>query len=456
MSLMVSISGIRGIVGKTLTPETVVKYVSAFAEYCGKGPIAVGRDGRISGRSITHVVSSTLVQMGCDVTTLGVVPTPTVALAVEKLGLAGGISVTASHNPIEWNGLKFFAPTGLFLDADQNREFWKIADRAERHYEPWNSWGAAVPREDFRDIHIEDILALSYLDIRALKRRAFTVALDCVNASGGLIVPDLLRQLGCDVKGIHCDASGVFAHTPEPIPENLGDLSDHVRSSGADIGIAVDPDSDRLVLLDESGRPIGEEYSIAGVTDFVLRKEQEAKRGGHTVVVNLSTTRAVEDIARSRGATCIRTPVGEINVAKKMKEVGAVVGGEGSGGIILPAVHTGRDALVGIALVLQSLLEHGGPVSAWKSSLPSYEITKGKMTVGNAPPADILRSIADAYSERGRVNLDDGVKIDFEDSWVHLRASNTEPIIRIIAEGKTSAISQKLVDTFTNELRTLS
>ncbi len=453
MALMVSISGIRGIIGETLTPETVVMYASAFAEYCGRGPIAVGRDGRISGKAITHLVTSTLIQMGSDVVTLGVVPTPTVALAVEKLGLAGGISVTASHNPMEWNGLKFFAPTGLFLDAEQNEAFWAIARSPGRKYHSWERWGKVDARDDFRQVHLDEILKLSYIDADRLRTRRFRVALDCVNASGGAIVPQLLEKIGCDVAPIHCDVSGIFAHTPEPIPENLGDLAEHVRSTGADIGIAIDPDSDRLVILDEAGRPIGEEYSIASVVDFVLRKEREAGRTGHTVVVNLSTTRAVDDIARSYDATCVRTPVGEINVAKRMTELGALVGGEGSGGIILPAIHTGRDALVGIPLVLQSLLDHGGPVSAWKASLPQYEITKGKIAVGNISPAAILRKMADAYSSKATVNMDDGVKLDFEHSWVHLRASNTEPIIRIIAEAPTSAASSDLVASFTQELQ---
>jgi phosphomannomutase len=469
MSLMVSISGIRGIVGSSLTPETVVKYAAAFAEYCNRGTIVIGRDGRISGKSIAHIVSSTLSQMGCDVIAIGVCPTPTVALGVEINKAAGGISITASHNPMQWNGLKFIASTGLFLDAEENRAFWTLAAQ-HPSYPPWDKHGKHVSDPGLIDKHIENVLSLPYIDVAQVRKRRFRVVLDCVNAAGGIIIPKLLRQFGCDVIEMNCDISGVFSHTPEPIPENLTELSARVRQEHADIGIAVDPDVDRLVLIDEEGEPIGEEYTIASVVKFVLAKEASTKSAGSAkgaptsgvdsrqsnsprVVVNLSTTRAIDDICARYGAELIRTPVGEINVAKKMKEVGAIVGGEGSGGVILPASHIGRDAPVGIGLTLQHLVEFGGTVSELKQSLPQYFITKGKVDLGTLNPDEVLNKLQDKYSSKGKATTTDGLKLDFPDSWVHLRKSNTEPIIRIIAEAPEKKKADELVSAFIGEIQ---
>ncbi|MEX1139271.1 MAG: phosphoglucosamine mutase [Bacteroidota bacterium] len=439
MSLMVSISGVRGIVGSTLTPDVVVRYASAFAEYCNRGTIVIGRDGRITGKPITHIVSSTLVSMGCNVIGLGVCPTPTIQLAVEKVKAAGGIAITASHNPIVWNGMKFLADSGMFLDAAQNAVLRTMVEKPDRNYVPWDSMGRFEADETWIDKHITAILKIPYLNVRVLKRRKFKVVVDCVNAAGSVIVPRLLKMLGCRVVEMNCNASGVFAHDPEPVPQNLGSLSRRVKHEKADMGIAVDPDVDRLVLIDEKGRPIGEEYTIAIVVQFVLKKESERtgrrpKNPAFNVVINLSTTRAVEDIAAEYGATVIRTPVGEINVAKTMKETAAIVGGEGSGGVILPKVHLGRDAPVGIALVLQHLAEFGGPLSELRKSLPNYTIEKAKIDAGSRNPREIMDRIANRYAGRGTINTDDGLRIDFGDSWVHLRSSNTEPIIRIISE----------------------
>ncbi|MEK7748834.1 MAG: phosphoglucosamine mutase, partial [Bacteroidota bacterium] len=331
---MVSISGIRGVVGSSLTPDVVVKYASAFAEYCNRGTVILGRDGRVTGKSIGHLVSSTLLQMGCDVKALGICPTPTVALAVEKLNAAGGISITGSHNPMQWNGLKFFAPTGLFLDEQQNRELWRIADRSTRSYAAWDKQGKHQSVESFLDTHVDAVLSLAYVKPQKIRSRKFKIVVDCINAAGGAIVPKLLKKLGCKVVEMNCDLSGVFAHTPEPIPENLADLCKRVLKEKADLGIAVDPDVDRLVLINEKGEPLGEEYTIASVVKFVLEKEtkknlkSQIKKSLPKVVVNLSTTRAVDDIAKQFGVEVIRTPVGEINVAKKMKDIGAIIGGE--------------------------------------------------------------------------------------------------------------------------------
>ncbi|MBI5464915.1 MAG: phosphoglucosamine mutase [Ignavibacteriales bacterium] len=450
MSLMVSISGIRGIVGESLTPDVVVKYVSAYAEYCNRGPIVIGRDGRITGKSIGHIVSSTLLQMGCDVLAIGVCPTPTVQLAVERLHAAGGISITASHNPMQWNGLKFLASTGLFLDADENRSFWQIADRPTRRYQPWNKQGTWKSIEHEIQKHVDDVLHLPYISVEAIRKRKFKVVLDCVNAAGGAIVPSMLRVLGCDVIEMNCDQSGIFAHTPEPIPENLTTVFERVKKEHADLGIVVDPDVDRLVLVTEHGEPFGEEYTVTSATHFVLSKSPR----GEKVAVNFSTTRAIDDVAKVFGATVERTPVGEINVAKRMKEIGAVVGGEGSGGVILPRVHLGRDAVVGIALILQQLAEFGGSISEFKRTLPQYSIVKGKVELGALNADSILNRLAKHYASAGRITAGDGLKIDFLTSWVHLRKSNTEPIIRIIAEAPTSNEANDLVKKFIGELTT--
>lgn len=456
MSLMVSISGIRGVVGESLTPEVVVKYAAAFAEYAKFGTIIIGRDGRITGNSIASIVSSTLLQMGCNVIDLGICPTPTVSLAVERLHAAGGIAITASHNPMIWNGLKFIAPTGMFLNAEENRVFWSIADRGNFNYKPWNKQGKLETNPNFINEHIRAILSLPYIDIKKIASKKFTVVVDCVNTSGGVIVPTLLREFGCNVIELHCDVSGIFAHTPEPLPENLTELSQTVVTEKADLGIAIDPDSDRLVLITEKGTPFVEEYTIVSTIQFVLQAEKKLGRNNHTVVVNLSTTRAVDDVASEFGATVYRTPVGEINVATKMKQLGSVIGGEGSGGVILPQVHLSRDAIVGVGLFLQFLAEFGGTASELKARLPQYEIVKDKIELGSLQPDAMLRQLNEKYSTSATTNTDDGLKIDFASSWVHLRKSNTEPIIRIIAEAKTKAEAARLVEQLKNEIITNS
>jgi phosphomannomutase len=354
-----------------------------------------------------------------------------------------------------WNGLKFLDSTGLFLDADQNRGFWAIADSPNRTYALWDKMGKHTTGEQFIEYHMRSILDLSYLNLRALRKKKFKVVVDCINAAGAVIVPSLLEKLGCKVVKMNYDLSGVFAHDPEPIPENLTSLRHRVKKEKADLGIAVDPDVDRLVLIDERGEPFGEEYTIASVVKFVLDRETQTsskgkKKTGHPlrVVTNLSTTRAVDDIARQYGAESIRTPVGEINVAKKMKETGALIGGEGSGGVILAEMHLGRDAPVGIALTLQHLAEFGGTLSQLKKSLPQYSITKGKIEIGSLNPEDTLSRLQRHFGPRGTVSTLDGLKIDFPDSWVHVRKSNTEPILRVIAEASDKAKADSLVAEF--------
>jgi phosphomannomutase len=456
MSLMVSISGVRGIVGTSLLPDTVVRYAAAFGEYCRRAGaqrplVVIGRDGRPTGSGYAHIASSTLLAAGCDVLALGVAPTPTVALAVEREGAAGGIAVTASHNPAEWNGLKFIGPSGLFLTAAENRVLWDIVRDGDVRFAPWDAQGAHRSDPGWLTRHCDMLLGLSLLDADVIRARRFRVVLDCVNASGSTVVPRLLERLGCTVIPLYCDGSGRFPHAPEPVPANLTELAARVPAERADLGLAVDPDGDRLVLITERGEPYGEEYTIATAVAFVLGRH--ARTGGGApppVVVNLSTTRAVEDIAARHGARVVRTPVGEINVAQRMRSEGSLIGGEGSGGVILPALHTGRDALAGIALILQMLAEHGGTLSALKDSLPRYEIAKGKVDLASGSAPAILERLAGAARAAGaRITADDGLKLDFDDHWVHLRASNTEPIMRIIAEAATAARAQELVDRYT-------
>ncbi|MEW6509375.1 MAG: phosphoglucosamine mutase [Bacteroidota bacterium] len=458
MPLMVSISGIRGVVGESLTPALVVRYSSAFAEYCvrkhpARRTVVVGRDGRVTGRWIADIAAATLAARGLDVRVIGICPTPTVQIAVERSGAAGGIAVTASHNPMQWNGLKFMASTGMFLDGEENRELWTIAD-GEIVYPSWERLGTIADDDGWVQRHVDAVLALPMLDPATVQKRKFRVVLDSVNAAGGVIVPQLLERLGCTVVPMNCDMSGVFAHTPEPIPENLAELAARVVAERADLGIAVDPDVDRLVLITEQGLPYSEEYTVASAVKFVLSRPATGRSNGRPkVVVNLSTTRAVDEIARAHGAEVVRTPVGEINVARRMKAIGAVIGGEGSGGVILPDLHLGRDAVVGIGLILQLLAESGTTLSGLKETLPRYAIAKSTMPVGSVSPDSLLARIRDAHAGEGRVNTEDGLKIDFDDYWVHLRKSNTEPIVRIIAEAGTMERARAALDAYRVEIQ---
>ncbi len=461
MPLMVSISGIRGVIGDTLTPDTITRYAAAYAAYCriranGQPTIIVGRDGRITGKAVTDTLVGALQLAGARVVNIGICPTPTVQLAIEHEHAHGGVAVTASHNPMQWNGLKFMASTGLFLDATENAEFWALAAMPPV-YQPWDGVGDERVDATWLQRHVDAVLRLPLLDLAVIRRRKFAVVLDCVNAAGGMIVPGLLRSLGCTVDEMQCDVSGVFQHTPEPIPENLTALAARVAATHADLGIAVDPDVDRLVLINERGEFYGEEYTISTAVDFVLKNRGRlgAAQGIPRVVINLSTTRAVEDIARRYGAEVIRTPVGEINVASTMRDIGAIIGGEGSGGVILPAVHLGRDAIVGIGLVLQHLAESGGTLSALKASLPQYAIAKGKLELRGVAPDDVLAAMQERHGTQGKVNTQDGIRIDYPEYWVHLRKSNTEPIIRIIAEAATPAQAQSVVESFRKEISSI-
>ena len=443
--LMVSISGLRGEVGSTLTPEIIVRYTQAFAKFVKDGKVVLGRDSRVSGPFIADLVRGTLVASGCQVIDIDIVPTPTVQLEVEHHQAAGGIAITASHNPIQWNGLKFMGSDGRFLPPAQAQQVYQMADRNESSLQGWENLGSVIFDDQAIERHIEKVLNISFLDVEAIRKRKFKVAVDTVNGAGGRIIPQLLEALGCEVIAINQEPNGRFAHTPEPLPENLIQLSEAVRQHGADVGFAVDPDVDRCAIVDNEGQPIGEEYTLAIATKLVFSKQLGR------MVVNMSTSRASEDIARYYNCMFVRSKVGESNVAEKMKEIDAIIGGEGNGGVILPEVHLGRDAPVAVALTLQALLEHGGTMKELKASLPQYEMVKKKVSIEGMDPDQILQQMADKYKDQ-QINTLDGLKIDFEDSWVHLRKSNTEPIVRVIAEAPTLEQAEELADRFMKEI----
>ncbi|AFH49383.1 Phosphomannomutase [Ignavibacterium album JCM 16511] len=446
-TLMVSISGIRGIVGDGLTPEVIVKYTSAYADFIKQGKVIVGRDARITGEMVSKIVVGTLLAKGLDVVDIGIVPTPTVQFTVKILEAQGGIAITASHNPNEWNALKLLNATGQFMSPEEHEEM-KTFLSTEPFYESWQKIGKYSEHFEAIDNHIEAILKLNLIDAEKIRAKKFKVLLDCVNGAGVYSVPKLLDKLGVEYIKMNCDKSGIFPRLPEPVPENLSETMKSVKENNVDLGIVVDPDVDRLVLITDKGEPFGEENTITQVVKFIV-----AKTPGK-VVVNLSTTRAVEDVAKEFGCKVFRSPVGEANVVKRMKEVDAVIGGEGSGGVIYPSLHYGRDALVGIALTLQHLAEKDITLSDLKKSLPEYFIAKKKIELQNVSPDEIINSLIFKYKNQN-INTDDGLRIDFADHWVHLRKSNTEPIIRIIVEAKSKELSESLAEKYLNEIKEL-
>ena len=438
---MVSVSGVRGRVGAGLTPEVVATYAAGFGAWAiGRTPgrpIVVGRDSRVSGPLFHRVVLSALESVGCQVIDIGVVPTPSVQLAVEHHHAAGGLAITASHNPVEWNALKFIGSSGLFLDQTDSLSFRAATDNGFPRA-TWDKLGSTTVDPDAIRRHLDLVLALKYLDLPKMRARKLKVALDCVNGAGWAIMQPLLEAMGCEITAIHTEPNGRFPHAPEPIPENLGDLCALVRKSGADIGLAVDPDVDRLAIVDELGYAIGEDYTLAFAAALVLRK------ASGVVVTNLSTSRVVEDAALAAGQRCVRAPVGEANVVSAMLAERAVIGGEGNGGVILPDLHLGRDAPVGAALVLQLLCETGMTPSQLKAASPQYEIVKDKLDRPDAPLGDVYAALRAAFPD-GAVDTQDGLRLSWPDRWVHVRPSGTEPIVRVIAEAPTRAAAEKLV-----------
>jgi phosphomannomutase len=456
LTLIKSISGIRGTIGgaagEGLTPLDIVKFTSAFGSWAvkrsGLKKIVLGRDARLSGTMVNNLVIGTLQGLGIDVIDLGLSTTPTVEVAVPDEQAAGGIILTASHNPKQWNALKLLNEKGEFISDIDGKEVLEIAESSNFIYADVNDLGKVINDDTYLQKHIDKILALPLIDVEAIAKADFKVVIDCVNSTGGIFVPALLKALG--VKTVHelyCEPDGHFPHNPEPLPENLIALSQEVLKHKADIGIAVDPDVDRLCFVCEDGGMFGEEYTLVAVADYVLKNTK-----GNTVS-NLSSTRALRDVTENAGGEYHAAAVGEVNVVNKMKEVNAVIGGEGNGGVIYPELHYGRDALVGIALFLTHLAKYGKPVSVLKSSYPNYFISKNKITL--TPEMDIdalLLKVEEKYQKQPHSTID-GLKIEFDKEWVHLRKSNTEPIIRIYSEGNSETIANNLANKIITDIK---
>jgi phosphomannomutase len=456
LTLIKSISGIRGTiggaVGEGLTPLDIVKFTSAYGTWAvnktGIKKIVLGRDARISGSMVNSLVTGTLQGLGIDVIDLGLSTTPTVEIAVPAEQAAGGIILTASHNPKQWNALKLLNADGEFISDAEGKEILEIAENSDFKYADVNDLGKVSTDNNYLKEHIEKILALPLVDADAIAKADFKIVIDCVNSTGGIFVPALLSALGVKtVYKLFCEPDGNFSHNPEPLPENLTALSKEVLNKRADLGIAVDPDVDRLCFVCEDGNVFGEEYTLVAVADYVLKNTK-----GNTVS-NLSSTRALRDVTEKAGGEYHAAAVGEVNVVNKMKEVNAVIGGEGNGGVIYPELHYGRDALVGIALFLTHLAKFGKQISILRSSYPGYFISKNKITL--TPEMDIdalLLKVEDKYKKQPHTTID-GLKIEFDKEWVHLRKSNTEPIIRIYSEGNSETVANNLANKIIADIK---
>ncbi len=454
MTLIKSISGIRGTIGgatsKGLTPLDIVKFTSAYATLIRRtctiknNKIVVGRDARLSGPMVRNVVVGTLMGMGWDVIDIDLATTPTTELAVTMEGASGGIILTASHNPKQWNALKLLNEKGEFLNKEEGNEVLRIAEAEEFDYAEVDKLGTCKIDLSYNQKHIDAVLALPLVDVEAIRKAHFRVAIDTVNSVGGIILPELLKQLGVEtITGLYTEPTGDFQHNPEPLERNLGDIMELMKKGQHDVAFVVDPDVDRLAMICEDGKMYGEEYTLVTVADYILKHTP-----GNTVS-NLSSTRALRDVTRKYGMQYYASAVGEVNVTTRMKEVGAVIGGEGNGGVIYPAIHYGRDALVGIALLLSHIAHEGKKLSELRATYPSYFMAKNRIDL--KPDTDvpsILAKVKDIFKKE-EINDIDGVKIDFADSWVHLRSSNTEPIIRVYSEAsspeKAEAIGQKVM-----------
>ena len=460
MSLIKSISGIRGTIGgrpgEGLSALDVVKFTSAYASFIrnnttkNSNTIVVGRDARISGPMVEQLVCGTLVSMGFDVINIGLASTPTTEIAVVEENACGGIILTASHNPRQWNALKLLDENGEFLNDNQGKEVLSIAEREDFTYADIDNIGTVLNNQTYNLKHIEKVLKLNLVDTEAIKNADFTVAVDAVNSVGGVIIPQLLKALGVkNIVELNCEATGKFAHTPEPLPENLTQISKLMRQGGIDVGFVVDPDVDRLAIVMENGEMFVEEYTLVAVADYILSHSP-----GNTVS-NLSSSRALRDVTNAHGCQYNAAAVGEVNVVAKMKETNAVIGGEGNGGVIYPEAHYGRDALVGVALFLSLLAKSGKTVSQLKASYPQYAIAKNKIELTPEIDVDkILAAMKEKYANENITDID-GVKIDFADSWVHLRKSNTEPIIRIYSEAHSMQEADKLADDIKEVIKSL-
>ncbi len=462
MTLIKSISGIRGTIGgksgENLTPLDVVKFTAAFAATILGKPevnkkVVIGRDARPSGKMVSDLVVSTLVGMGIDVLDLGLSTTPTVEIAVPLENAGGGIILTASHNPIQWNALKLLNEKGEFISGSDGEKLLEIAENEDFSFAEVKQLGKYQTDDTYLQKHIDAILKLSSVNVEAIKSANFKIVVDAVNSSGGFAVPMLLNALGVtEIKELNCEPTGIFAHNPEPLPENLREISGEMKKGDYDLGIVVDPDVDRLALICEDGEPFGEEYTLVAVADYILSINKKQK---NTTVSNLSSTMALQDVTEKHGGEYFSAAVGEVNVVEKMKEAGSIIGGEGNGGIIFPELHYGRDALVGIALFLTHLAKFNKPVGFLRKKYPNYFIAKKKIELDQGTDVDsILEKIQKKYN---KYNLDtrDGVKIHFDKEWVHLRKSNTEPIIRIYAESEFETKADNLADKIIQDIKEL-
>ena len=458
MTLIKSISGIRGTIGgpsgENLTPPDVVKFTTAYVRLIaarteGRKPVVVvGRDARISGEMVANLVEGTLLACGADVINAGLCTTPGTEMAVIVNRADGGISITASHNPRQWNALKLLNSRGEFLSDAEGKQVLALSEE-EFDYPEIDAIGHVLSRAPFNDEHIRRVLALPLVDVEAVRRRRYKVVVDAVNSVGGVVIPKLLRELGCEVVELNCEPTGDFAHNPEPLPENLTGISEAVVREKADLGVVVDPDVDRLAFVSEDGTMFGEEYTLVAVADYIL-----SKTPGDTVS-NLSSSRALRDVTERHGCRYYASAVGEVNVTTKMREVGAVIGGEGNGGVIYPELHYGRDALVGVALFLTWLTERGLTMTQLRATYPSYFASKNKIQLTPAIDVDkVLREVKERYANEN-VNDIDGVKIDFPENWVHLRKSNTEPIIRVYTEAKSMDEADALAKRFIAEIEAI-
>ena len=458
MTLIKSISGIRGTIGghtgDTLNPLDIVKFTTAYATFIHGKKIVVGRDGRISGPMVRDVVCGTLVGMGYEVIDIGLATTPTTELAVRWHKADGGIIITASHNPTQWNALKLLNSEGEFLTAADGAEVLRIAEEENFDYAPVEQLGRVIKDDTINQKHIQSVLDLRLVDVEAIKARKFRVCADTINSVGGIILPDLFKALGVDFEILNSECTGQFAHNPEPLEKNLQGIMDKMKQGGFDLGIVVDPDVDRLAFICEDGKMFGEEYTLVSVADYVLSSDSRISSSSSTptTVSNLSSTRALRDVTEKHGGKYTAAAVGEVNVTTKMKEVGAVIGGEGNGGVIYPESHYGRDALVGIGLFLSSLAQKGMKASELRRTFPDYQIAKNRIDLTPDTDVDaILVKVKEMFAadSEATVNDIDGVKIDFPTKWVHLRKSNTEPIIRVYSEAQTmdeaDALGKKLM-----------
>lgn len=455
MTLIKSISGIRGTIGghvsDGLNPVSTAQFTAAYAAFIRKHSgkarplIVVGRDARISGIMVNRIVTGTLLGMGCDVIDIGLATTPTTEMAVTGKEADGGIILTASHNPKQWNALKLLNGRGEFLSDADGKEILRLAEHEDFDFAEVDEMGTLLSEESYLDDHIQAVLALPAVDVEAIRRANFRVAFDSVNSVGGIALPALFKALGVDqVTALNAEPTGHFAHNPEPLPEHLVDICSAIGTSQVDVGFVVDPDVDRLAIIDERGTFFGEEYTLVAVSDYLL-----SLNGGGNTVSNLSSTRALRDVTERHGGTYTAAAVGEVNVVTKMKETGALIGGEGNGGVIYPELHYGRDALVGIALFLSLLAKSGKKVSELRATYPDYYMSKQRVDLPQGVDTEALLSrLAREYQDKGAINLIDGVKIDLPTQWVHVRRSNTEPIIRIYTEAPSSEEAQALADEF--------